>query len=241
MCGRFVLDVTPDDVARMFDVEGFAPFPPRYNIAPGQPIAVVREEHGRRRLELVRWGLVPGWVKDPSAFSKPINARSETVLEKPTFRGAMRHRRCLIPASGFYEWARQAGGSRQPFLIRPTAGGVVGLAGLWEEWVDPDGGIHETGVILTTAANAMMSAIHDRMPAVIPPDSFAAWLDCRHVDGREAAGLVRPVHDDFFTAVAVDTRVNAVKNDDAGLTTPAGPVPAPRGAAEEDDRQPRLL
>lgn len=241
MCGRFVLDVTPDDVARMFDVDGFAPFPPRYNIAPGQPIAVVREEHGRRRLELVRWGLVPGWVKDPSAFSKPINARSETVLEKPTFRGAMRHRRCLIPASGFYEWARQAGGSRQPFLIRPTAGGVVGLAGLWEEWVDPDGGIHETGVILTTSANAMMSAIHDRMPAVIPPDRFSAWLDCRHVDGREAAGLLRPVPDGFFTAVAVDTRVNAVRNDDAGLTAPVAHSPPPRDAGNEDDRQPRLL
>ncbi|WP_334174683.1 SOS response-associated peptidase [Pseudoxanthobacter sp.] len=231
MCGRFLLTAPPEAVAALFRVAGFHPFPPRYNIAPGQPIVIVREVAGRRRLELVRWGLLPGWVKDPGDFPALINARSETALEKPAFRAAMRHRRCLVPASGFYEWQR-AGRVKQPMLIRPADGGLVGFAGLWEEWIDADGGVHETGAILTTAASAAIAPVHDRMPAVIAPADFDRWLDVTHVDARAAAGLLRPAAEEAFEIRPVSSRVNSAANDDPGLAEPAAPQPAaPQDAA----------
>ncbi len=234
MCGRFLLTAPPEAVAALFGVAGFHPFPPRYNIAPGQPLVIVREVAGRRRLELVRWGLLPGWVKNPTDFPTLINARSETALEKPAFRAAMRHRRCLVPATGFYEWQR-AGRIRQPMLIRPAEGGLVGFAGLWEEWIDGDGGVHETAAILTTAASADVAPIHDRMPAVIAPEDFSRWLDVTHVDSREAAGLLRPAPDGAFGAYPVSTRVNSAAIDEPDLAEPVQPqAPSPQEPASRE-------
>ena len=218
MCGRFALSATPAEVRDVFDYAETPNFPARHNIAPTQPIAVVRAEHGVRHFALMRWGLVPSWVKDPAEFSLLINARSETAAEKPSFRNAMRHRRCLVPASGFYEWQRTDGG-KQPYWVFPKAGGVVAFAGLWESWSGTDGGDIETAAILTTQAAPSIAPIHHRMPAVIAPEHFADWLDTDSVSAEKASAMLKPAPDDLFEAVPVSTRVNAVRNDDADLQT----------------------
>jgi putative SOS response-associated peptidase YedK len=231
MCGRYTLSPSPEEVARLFEVAGFVPFPPRYNIAPTQPIGVVRLIGGTRRLELVRWGLVPGWVKDPRSFKLLINARAETAAEKPAFRAAMRHRRCLVPASGFYEWRRLPDGKKQPYFIRPRDGRLLAFGGLVEEWIDCDGGILESAAILTTAANAAVAPIYERMPVIVAPEDFERWLDCLRNEPRTVAELMRPAPDDLLEAIPVSTRVNAARNDDAGLVEPlseaATTAPAP--------------
>ncbi|MET1414090.1 SOS response-associated peptidase [Roseibium sp. HPY-6] len=219
MCGRLALTTPPDAVRDFFDYSERPNFPPRYNIAPTQPIATVRYEYGARRFHLVRWGLIPNWVKDPSSFTLLINARSETAVEKPSFRSAMRHGRCLIPASGFYEWRRTSDG-KQPFWIRPADGGVMAFAGLWETWSDPDGGDMDTGAILTIESNRMMSSIHHRMPVILKPDAFETWLDTSNVDTREAKKLFVSVEDDYLVATPISSRVNKVVNDDADIQTP---------------------
>ncbi|PVB63000.1 SOS response-associated peptidase [Labrenzia sp. 011] len=220
MCGRLALTTPPDAVRAFFGYDDRPNFPPRYNIAPTQPLAVVRQNlGGKRQFHLVRWGLIPAWVKDPASFTLLINARAETASQKPSFRSAMRHHRCLVPASGFYEWRRTPQG-KQPFWIRPANGDVMAFAGLWDTWSDPDGGDIDTGAILTIGANRMMSAIHDRMPVILKPDAFDTWLDIAHVDRREAEKLLRPVEDDFLVATPVSSRVNTVANDDADLLKP---------------------
>ncbi|MDE1993645.1 MAG: SOS response-associated peptidase, partial [Rhizobiaceae bacterium] len=194
-----------------------------YNIAPTQPILVViagdRQERGSnlpdRRAFLVRWGFLPGWVKDPKEFPLLINARAETAIGKASFRAAMRHRRILVPASGFYEWHRpskESGEKSQAYWIRPRRGGVIAFAGLMETWSSADGSEVDTGAILTTAANRMMSPIHDRMPVVIQPEDFARWLDCKTQEPRDVADLMAPVQADFFEAIPVSDRVNKVAN-----------------------------
>ncbi|MBA5779259.1 SOS response-associated peptidase [Stappia sp. F7233] len=224
MCGRFALTASPEEVRALLQYLDLPNFPPRYNIAPTQPIAIVRQGPGGRRFALVRWGLVPGWVKDPASFSLLINARSETAGEKPAFRAAMRHRRCLVPASGFYEWKKMEGGRKQPFWIRPRDGGLVAFAGLWEEWSDPDSGDIETGAILTTSAAGRIAEIHDRMPVVIGKEDFADWLDVLNVGHREAAELLKPAPEDLFEAIPVSTRVNSARDDDPGLQEEVQPV-----------------
>jgi putative SOS response-associated peptidase YedK len=219
MCGRYSLTATPEDVRALFGYIDHPNFPPRYNIAPTQPIATVRWEHGARRFALVRWGLVPSWVKDPASFTLLINARSETAAEKPSFRAAMRHHRCLIPASGFYEWRRTADG-KQPFWISPADGGVMTFAGLWDTWSDPDGGDIDSGAVLTTNANRTIGAIHHRMPAILMPDAFDDWLDTANVTAKDAAKLLRPAPEDYLAAVPVSVRVNKVSNDDQDLQQP---------------------
>ncbi|NRG19720.1 SOS response-associated peptidase [Rhizobiales bacterium] len=220
MCGRFALTASPEEVRALLQYLDQPNFPPRFNIAPTQPIAIVRQDHGKRRFALVRWGLVPGWVKDPASFTLLINARSETAAEKPSFRTAMRHRRCLIPASGFYEWKRPDGGPKQPYWIRPKDGGLVAFAGLWEEWADPDGGEIETGAILTIEANRTVGEIHNRMPVVIAPENFDDWLDVTNVTAKEAAKILKPAPEDLFEAIPVSTRVNSARDDDPGLQEP---------------------
>ena len=241
MCGRFTLTAPPEAVKTFFGAEEAHAAPPRYNIAPTQPILIAREDQpGVRRLVLARWGLIPGWVKDPATVSLMFNARAETAADKPSFRGAMRHKRCLIPASGFYEWQKRKGGKSQPFLLQPPGGGLVAFAGLWEDWSAPDGGVMETATILTTAANAALAPIHDRMPAVIAPEDFAAWLDTRTVTAAEAAKLLRPAPDATFEAVPVGDRVNAVGNDDPGVReadATAAPAPAEEPAAPAEKTQ----
>lgn len=219
MCGRLALTTPPDAVRDFFDYTDRPNFPPRYNIAPTQPIATVRYEYGSRRFHLVRWGLIPSWVKDPSDFTLLINARAETAAEKPSFRAAMRHHRCLIPTSGFYEWRRTSEG-KQPFWIRPADGDVMAFAGLWDTWSDPDGGDMDTGAILTIQSNRMMSEIHHRMPVIVKPDAFETWLDTANVEAREAKKMFVPIDDDYLVATPISTRVNKVVNDDADIQNP---------------------
>ncbi|MBB4955830.1 putative SOS response-associated peptidase YedK [Agrobacterium vitis] len=217
------MTTTPDDVMETFGLHELEGFPPRFNIAPTQPILIVGEgemvQRGSnlpsRRAFLVRWGFLPSWVKDPGDFPLLINARSETAIEKASFRSAMRHRRILIPASGFYEWhrpARESGEPSQAYWIRPRRGGIVAFGGLVETWASADGSEMDTGAILTTVANGAVQAIHDRMPVVIEPQDFARWLDCKTQEPRKVADLMRPVQDDFFEAVPVSNLVNKVGN-----------------------------
>lgn len=229
VCGRFALTATPEELQALFGYLDGEPFPPRYNIAPTQPIAVVRQVHGARRYGLVRWGLVPAWVRDPKQFSLIINARMEGILGRPAFKNAMRYRRCLVPASGFYEWRKgrgvPAGGKspKQPFWLRPRAGGIVAFAGLWETWSDRDGGEIDSACIVTTAANDTVAPIHDRMPAVIAPADFDGWLTG---EPDEAVALLRPAPDDLFEPLPVSSRVDKADNDDPGLIEPVIPIKA---------------
>jgi putative SOS response-associated peptidase YedK len=227
---RYALLASAREVRALFGYRDEVDFPPRYNIAPTQPIPVVRIDSGRRSFALVRWGLIPAWVKDPRGFSLLINARAESVLDKPAFRNAMRRRRCLIPADGFYEW-KQDGAHKRPFYA--GAKGLVAFAGLWEPWMGPNGEELETACIITTAANRKLRARHDRMPVVIPPQAFDLWLDCAKVDAETAAALLVPAREDVFEAYEVSTAVNRTANDSAALIEPMVP-----GATEAADAKP---
>jgi putative SOS response-associated peptidase YedK len=177
MCGRFALFAAGDELAERFQVNESPLLSPRYNVAPTQSIAAVRATPAGRALNMLRWGLIPSWASDPKIAYKLLNARSETVAEKPSFRAAFKQRRCLIPASGFYEWQKGSGKTKQPFFIRPRDGGLFSFAGLWECWHDPKGATVETCTILTTGANELMRPIHDRMPVILDSASEGAWLD----------------------------------------------------------------
>jgi putative SOS response-associated peptidase YedK len=223
MCGRFTLTASPEEIAELLGLDDLDPFPPRYNIAPTQPILnIARGPTGDRCALLVRWGLVPAWVKDPSSFSLLINARSETAAEKPAFRNAMRHRRVLIPASGFFEWHRPADkkARRQPYYIRPRDGGVVTFGGLMETWHAPDGSEIDTGCILTTSANRSIAGIHDRMPVVILPEDHERWLDCLNQEPRHVADLMVPAAEDYFDAIAISDKVNKTANSGPDILEP---------------------
>lgn len=223
MCGRYALTVAEKILLALFGyIPGEAePFPPRYNIAPTQPIATVRQEHGARHFALVRWGLVPAWVEDPKQFSLIINARTEGIMEKPAFKYAMRYRRCLVPASGFYEWRKGPGKIRQPFWVPPKNGGVVAFAGLWETWHATDGSEIDSGCIVTVPANDTLAPIHERMPAVIAPADFEQWLTG---EPEEANALLKPAANDLFATIQVSDRVNKADNDDPGLIEPVMPI-----------------
>src|SRR5579864_5897314 len=197
MCGRYVVTSPPGALRTLFGYEEEPNFPPRYNVAPAQPIAIVRLVGGKRQFALVRWGLLPSWVKDPRTFSLLINARGETVLEKPAFRAAMKRRRCLIPADGFYEWQAE-GGRKRPFFIHAKTGAPLAFAGLWETWTGPNGEELETAAIVTTRANSTLAPIHERMPVIVPPEAFDLWLDCANVDALTAAALITPASDDLL-------------------------------------------
>lgn len=221
MCSRYSLTSPHEAVRAYFRYVNEEMFPPRYNIAPSQPVGVVRiDEAGRRVLSLVRWGLVPPWVKDPRTFAILINARAETAAEKPSFRGAFRHKRCLVPADGFYEWTGAAGAKR-PHLIRPKARGPMAFAGLFESWLGADGSEVDSMAILTVAANGTVEAIHDRMPAILPPEHFDAWLDCRGVTTAAARELLRPAPDDLLDILEVDPKLNNPRNEGAQVQIPA--------------------
>ncbi|RLQ87601.1 SOS response-associated peptidase [Notoacmeibacter ruber] len=219
MCGRFSLTTSSQRIEDHFDLDTLEAFPPRYNIAPTQPILVVMAGDGYasesvrpvREGRLVRWGLIPSWAKDLADLSLMFNARSETAAEKPAFRGPMRHGRVLVPASGFYEW-RRSGGKPQPFWIYPAAGEVVAFAGIYSAFMAPDGSEIETAAILTTASNESLNPIHDRMPVTISPPDFERWLDCRDGEPRHIADLLRPAPEDFWRAVPVSDRVNKTAN-----------------------------
>ncbi len=192
----------------MFQCSGEDDFPPRYNIAPTDPALIVRsDDRPGRLLRLVRWGLIPPWVKDPREFSTLINARAETVADKPSFRGALRHRRCLVPTDGFYEWTGRPG-AKQPHRIVMRSGDVFALAGLWEHWLGADGSELETMAILTTAANDDMTHIHDRMPVIIQRQDYERWLDCKAGSADAIGDLLAPLPAGYIQSVKVNPKLN---------------------------------
>ena len=244
MCGRYALTISPEELQDLLGLFELEDFPARYNIAPTQPILVVvsgeTPEKGSnlpdRRAVLVRWGFTPSWVKDPKEFPLLINARAETAIGKASFRAAMRHRRVLIPASGFYEWHRPSKEScekSQAYWIKPKHGGIVAFAGLMETWSSADGSEVDTGAILTTAANAAIAPIHDRMPVVIKPEDYTRWLDCKTQEPREVADLMKPVEEDFFEAIPVSDKVNKVANMGEDLQTPVVLEKPPKAPAKK--------
>ncbi len=222
MCGRFTITASPDAIRKLLAYEERPNFPPRYNVAPTQPVPIVRLEKGARHFVLVRWGLIPSWVKDPREFALLINARAEGIADKPSFRAAIRRRRCLVPADGFYEWQKTPRVKR-PYYIRPRGGGPMAFAGLWETWTDRDGGEMESMAIVTCPANELLEPIHDRMPAILAPERFDAWLDAEKTDARAAAALLQPAPENLLEAYEISTRVNSVKNDGPELVEPVAP------------------
>jgi putative SOS response-associated peptidase YedK len=219
MCGRFVITSPPEALRRIFGYLEQPNFPPRHNIAPTQPIPVVILEHGARHFHLMRWGLIPSWVKDPRKFTLLINARSETVEEKPAFKNAIRRRRCLIPADAYYEW-QIVGGRKRPHLIYRRDHQPLGLAGIAETWMGPNGEELDTVAIVTAAASPEMLALHDRVPIAIDEADFARWLDCSEDSAEPVLALMVAPRDGTFTWHEVSTRVNHADNDDAQLLLP---------------------
>lgn len=220
MCGRFTLTAPAEMVAEHYQLSELPLLAPRYNIAPTQPVAAVRlGVHRGRELTHFRWGLVPSWSRDIAIGSKMINARAETAAEKPSFRAAFRRRRCLVPASGFYEW-RQTDGRKQPIYIRPPDG-LMSFAGLWEIWSSPEGDVLETCTLLTTEPNALLATIHNRMPVILEPESYEAWLD-PETPLQELMHLLRPAADGWLEAYPVSTTVNSPANEGPGCIEPLG-------------------
>jgi len=225
MCGRFTLTSSAQDVARAFALADVPGLRPRYNIAPGQDVAVViGGEEGTRRLEWQRWGLVPSWAKDPAIGQRTINARSETVAEKPAFRSAFRRRRCLVPADGFFEWSGPRS-ARRPHWFQ-VGGEVFAIAGLYEHWVAKEPREDAppelwTCTLLTTEANAVVRPLHHRMPVILDPRDHATWLDPDFEDREALAALLVPFPPDRMQVREVGVRVNDVRNDDPGCVAAA--------------------
>ncbi len=236
MCGRYAVTLPPEAMREAFAYREQPNFPPRYNIAPTQPVPVVRLDEGRRQFILMRWGFIPGWVKDPKDYPLVINVRSESASEKPSFRAALTRRRCLMPADGFYEWHRLGEGRQQenrPYLFRRPDRGIFAFAALWETWHSQDGSEIDTVAIVTGPANGQMAAIHHRSPVVVPPEAFDAWLD-PSAEPAAVQSLMRPPPDDFFEMFRLGAGVNKVANDGPEVQEPfdpaSEPAPAPKTA-----------
>ena len=220
MCGRYTLTVDAALLAELFELEPPAELEPRYNVAPTQTVPIVRSApDGGRQWARVRWGLIPGWAKDESIGSRLINARAETVADKPSFRSAFKHRRCLIPADGFYEWVKTEGG-KVPHHIRFADGRPFAFAGLWERWSPPGGEVVDSCTILTTAPNELVAGLHDRMPVILPRNRFADWLAPEPLDPDTAEAMLVPHPSDGMEAVPVSRRVNSPANDDEQCVRP---------------------
>ena len=221
MCGRYSLTVTPDELYRLFGIDDKLNLQPRFNVAPTQAAPVVRKTGGEKNMDMLRWGLIPPWSKDASIASKLINARGETVAEKPSFRSAYESRRCLVPVDGFYEW-RTEGGKKQPFRIGFREGKPFAFAGLWESWTVPEG-LKDTGdtvetfTIVTTNANPKLVPIHHRMPVIVDPTDYELWLEG---GSDEANAVIKPFSQDDMAFYRVSTRVNNVRNDDEACVEP---------------------
>lgn len=211
MCGRYALKAPPAELKAYFGLDEVVDFAPRYNIPPGTNIPVIRQspEH-KRVMHMLRWGLVPHWAKDPSIGNKLNNARGESVAEKPSFRDAFKRRRCIIPADGFYEWKTE-GKLKQPYFISLKSGEPMAMGGLWESWKTPEGEILRTCCIITTGPNAVMEPIHDRMPVILAPEHWQAWLEAPVEDIHS---WVSPYQADAMQAWPVDRRVSKAVDDD---------------------------
>jgi putative SOS response-associated peptidase YedK len=227
MCGRFRLSRRKQLVEDYFDCSSDEPdWSPRYNIAPTQPVPVIRQNPKEpiRELSLMRWGLIPSWAKNSSAAAQMINARSETASTKPAFRDALKARRCLIPADAFYEWSR-TGKTKQPYCFEVNEGELFAFAGLWDRWKDPGGHWVKTCSILTTTPNAVTSAVHDRMPVILDPDGYDLWLDPGMRDVSAVSELLKPYDARVMRCYPVSTRINHVTNDDEGCSAPVELAP----------------
>jgi putative SOS response-associated peptidase YedK len=219
MCGRFVITSPPAALRLMFGYVEQPNFPPRHNIAPTQPVPVVIVENGARHFRLMRWGLIPAWVKDPRKITLMINARSEGITERPAFKNAIRRRRCLLPADGYYEW-QAAGGRKRPYFIYRADRRPFALAGVSESWIGPNGEELDTVAIVTTAASRDLAVLHHRVPVAIRDEDFARWLDCTSDSADDVMGLLASPEVGEFTWHEVSTRVNHADNDDPQLILP---------------------
>ncbi|MDP2956314.1 MAG: SOS response-associated peptidase [Longimicrobiales bacterium] len=217
MCGRFSLATAPEELVEVFDVPPLDfEVGPRFNVAPGQDALVVGEDRRGRRMGMLRWGLIPSWSKAPGTGF--VNARGESVERTPSFRDAFLHRRCLVPADGFYEWRSDEGGE-SPFLFRPAVGGVLALAAVWERWEGPGHPPLNAFAVLTVAASADVAPVHHRMPVLVDPTRFSDWLD-RATPLERVHELIAPAATGTLTFHPVSRRVNSVREDDAGLVEP---------------------
>ena len=222
MCGRYRLSRRKELIEEYFATASEEDeWSPRFNIAPTQPVPVIRQnpEEPIRELSLMRWGLIPSWAKDPSVSASMINARSETASTKPAFRDALESRRCLIPADGFYEWVR-AGKTKQPYCFEINDGELFAFAGLWDRWKNPSGEWVKTCTILTTTPNAVTSAVHDRMPVMLDPDSYDLWLDPGMQNVAAVSDLLKPSDARAMRCYPISTRINYVANDDEECSRP---------------------
>jgi putative SOS response-associated peptidase YedK len=224
MCGRFTLRAPASTVAEQFKLLDVEPLNARFNIAPTQPVAAVRRVGESRepghQLVWLKWGLVPSWAKDPRTGNSLINARAESVAEKPAFRAAFRRRRCLVLADGFYEWQR-TGPKKQPYFIRLADDRPFAFAGLWEFWEGLDHSSLETCTLITTGPNELMAPIHNRMPVILSPDNYDRWLDPAVQQPEQLQPLLRPYPNDAMLAYPVGTHVNNPRNEDANCIAPA--------------------
>ena len=223
MCGRFALNTSKGALIEWFELMGLDPdlpgFAPRFNIAPTQDLLSVRHGDHGRELALLRWGLIPSWAKDNSMAAKMINARAETVMEKPSFRNAIKKRRCLVPVTGFYEWER-SGTKKKPYLFGFRDGGLFAFAGLWERWHSPEGKDIETCSLLTTGPNDLMAPIHDRSPVIIAPENYSRWLDVDANAPDTLTTMLQPFSAERMTCTRVSERVNNVRNEGPDLVQP---------------------
>ena len=222
MCGRYTLTTSAAELAKHFWLEREPRLGARYNIAPSQPVCTVmedRDQGGPPQCRLMHWGLVPHWAKDTAIANRLINARSETAAAKPAFRAAMRYRRCLIPANGFYEWQR-TGTRKQPHLIAMADRSLFAMAGLWEHWQSENGDELESCVVLTTEPNELMAPIHNRMPVILARDDYRAWLDPTQTDASQVLPLLRPAPAETMAAIKVGTVVNNPRNDTPACAEP---------------------
>jgi putative SOS response-associated peptidase YedK len=215
MCGRYAV-ATPGQLALRFAVEQPAQLEPTYNAAPSERLPVIVEHGGQRSVELMQWGLIPHWAKDPRIGSQMINARAESVAEKPAYRRPLRRQRCLVPASGFYEWQASSEG-KVPYYMHRKDEDLFVFAGLYDSWCDAEGQPVQTFTIITTQPNSLLAPIHTRMPAILSPDTEAVWLDATVQDVTRLTALLRPYPAAYLAARQVSRRVNSVKNNDASL------------------------
>lgn len=238
MCGRYAVTLPPEAVRAFFSYVEQPNFPPRYNIAPTQPIPIVcRDRNDRdgdvRHFRLVRWGFVPGFAKNFNASRPIVNARSEGLIGRQSFRAAFRRRRCLVIADGFYEWQQRGSGPSQPFLMRRRGGAPFGMAGVFETWLGADGSEIETACIITTGANGRLAAIHPRMPVIIDDEAFETWLDPDESYAHEAVSMMRPAPDDLLEAMPIGPGINKVINDDPSVQAPLSGIVKPASCVDQ--------
>lgn len=245
MCGRYRLSKTEKYLLEHFGVRSREDFEwkPRYNIAPTDQVAVIRQDRNEpvRTISSMRWGLIPYWAKDASIGAKMINARAESLIDKPAFKDAIERRRCLVPADAFYEWKKTSDGShivRKPFLIRMKDDEAFAFAGIWDRWTSPDGKIVLSVSILTTDANPLVRDVHDRMPVIVPREHYDLWLDPAFRDVKALEDILKPFPASEMEKLAVSNRVNSVKNDDPECAAPAAEEPV---SAKTDDPQQKSL